>query len=72
MPRARLRKMQADLLSTHNLTQENKTMAVKYYASDFDRREDQYFNNSPDIGMTKEDVKQWIEYIMKEENETTP
>lgn len=37
-------------------------MAIKYYASDFDRREDQYFNNSTDIGMTKKDVKQWIEY----------
>ncbi len=49
-------------------------MAVKYYASDFDRMEDQHFNNSPDIGITKKDVKQWIEYIMKEEeeNETSP
>jgi len=47
-------------------------MAIKYYASDFDRMEDQHFNNSPDIGITKKDVKQWIEYIMKEENETAP
>ena len=62
-------------------------MAIKYYASDFDRREDQYFNNSPDIGITKKDVKQWIEYnnaefeaekiIVEhfgrwEENETSP
>ncbi len=49
-------------------------MAIKYYASDFDRMEDQHFNNSPDIGITKKDVKQWIEYIMKEEeeNETSP
>lgn len=47
-------------------------MAIKYYETEFDRRDDQYFNNSPDIGMTKEDVKQWIEYIMKEENETAP
>lgn len=55
-------------------------MAIKYYASDFDRMEDQHFNNSPDLGMTKKDVKQWIEYIMRaaelsrreEENETAP
>ena len=55
-------------------------MAIKYYASDFDRMEDQHFNNSPDIGITKKDVKQWIARIdrswfdMKEEeeNETAP
>ena len=62
-------------------------MAIKYYASDFDRMEDQHFNNSPDIGITKKDVKQWIEYnnaefeaekiIVEhfgrwEENETSP
>jgi lysyl-tRNA synthetase class I len=47
-------------------------MAIKYYASDFDRIEDQYFNNSPDIGITKKDVERWIEYIMREENETSP
>ena len=49
-------------------------MAIKYYETALDRMEDEEFNNSPDIGMTKEDVKQWIEYIMKEEekNETAP
>tara|TARA_R100001015_G_C4591162_1_gene146668 strand:+ start:240 stop:383 length:144 start_codon:yes stop_codon:yes gene_type:complete len=47
-------------------------MAIKYYETSFDQIEDQHLNNSIDIGMTKKDVKQWIKYIMNEENETTP
>ena len=47
-------------------------MAIKYYETTFDRMKDEEFNNSPDIGITKKDIKRWIEYIMREENETSP
>ena len=47
-------------------------MAIKYYETTFDRMKDEEFNNSPDRGITKKDIKWWIEYIMREENETSP
>ena len=53
-------------------------MALKYYSDveelseDIATEDSIELSNSKHLGITKKDIKRWIEYIMKEENETSP
>ena len=53
-------------------------MALKYYTdaqkliADIAIEDNVKLRSLKHLGITRKDVKQWIKYIMEEENETTP
>ena len=53
-------------------------MALKYYSdiqklvADIAIEDNIKLSSSKHLGITRKDVKQWIKYIMEEENGTTP